>query len=246
MYNLQRQVDLKPIITTMSRSSQSQVKPFCAVCKDAGKSASEYTSHYYKDHFIPGAAKPFCPVCKNAGKSEKEYTSHYTRSSPGPTGVVVCPTILQATCSYCRKVGHFKNKCPVLLEKERSLQKVVTPQLPGVEKKVGVPNHKNRFATLDSDEDSDDNETVDAIALLGPKPVVAVAAVTIPNKMSYASVLSAPVAVPKPVVPVALVAVAPVVAPLAAVAVPNHVKKTTVMKGFSKCWADYYSSDEED
>ena len=54
-----------------------QDKPFCGVCKNAGKSASEYTNHYYKDHFIPGAAKPFCPVCKNAGKSESEYTNHY-------------------------------------------------------------------------------------------------------------------------------------------------------------------------
>lgn len=206
MYNLQPQVDLKPIIT-MSRSSQSQV---------ASSSSS---------------VKPFCPVCKNAGKSEKEYTSHYTKSSPGPTGVVVCPTILQATCSYCRELGHFKNKCPILLEKERSFKqersfenRVSYQQLP--QKKATGPIRKNRFATLDSNEDSDDNEIVDVISMPGPRPVL-VAAVAITNKMSYASVLSAT----KPVAPVAA---------------PIHVKKPTLVKGFSKCWADYYSSDEED
>lgn len=184
-------------------------------------------------------AKPFCAVCKNAGKSEKEYTSHYTKSSPGPSGVVVCPTILEATCSYCREVGHFKNKCPILLEKERSFKqersfenRVSYQPLP--QKKVAAPIRKNIFATLDSDEDSDDNEPVDVISMPGPRPVlVPTVAVAITNKMSYASVLSSPkpvavVVMPKPV----------------AVAAP--IRMNPVLKGVSKCWADYYSSDEED
>jgi len=60
----------------------------------------------------------FCSVCKNAGKCEKEYTSHFPKSSNGPDAVVVCPTILNNECSYCHKLGHFKQQCPVLEAKK--------------------------------------------------------------------------------------------------------------------------------
>ncbi len=60
----------------------------------------------------------FCSVCKNAGKDEKLYTSHFPKSSNGPDGVVVCPTILSNECSYCHKLGHFKQQCPVLEAKK--------------------------------------------------------------------------------------------------------------------------------
>jgi hypothetical protein len=60
----------------------------------------------------------FCSVCKNAGKDEKLYTSHFPKSSNGPDAVVVCPTILSNECSYCHKLGHFKQQCPVLEAKK--------------------------------------------------------------------------------------------------------------------------------
>uniref|UniRef100_A0A6C0HYK9 Nanos-type domain-containing protein n=1 Tax=viral metagenome TaxID=1070528 RepID=A0A6C0HYK9_9ZZZZ len=67
------------------------------------------------------ADKKFCGVCKKAGKSEKEYTSHFTRSVPGPKGIIVCPTILLAECSFCHQRGHWANEdfCPALKEKKR-------------------------------------------------------------------------------------------------------------------------------
>jgi len=61
--------------------------------------------------------KAFCVFCKNAGKSEREYTSHYPKTAPGPTGKVICPTILSTECNYCHTIGHAKNHCPKLLSR---------------------------------------------------------------------------------------------------------------------------------
>ena len=63
-------------------------------------------------------SKPLCVVCKNAGKTAEEYTSHYTKSSPRPDAVVTCPTILNSVCTYCKKTGHFKSKCDVLMNRK--------------------------------------------------------------------------------------------------------------------------------
>lgn len=68
-------------------------------------------------------SKAFCPVCKNAGLSVEEYTNHWTRASPRPDAPVVCPTILNAVCSYCKGKGHFKKNCCML--KSNTEQKVV-------------------------------------------------------------------------------------------------------------------------
>ena len=59
-------------------------------------------------------ANKFCQICKNAGLTEKEYTNHFVKNQPGPHGVVVCPTILNAECTYCFKKGHVKSEkhCP--------------------------------------------------------------------------------------------------------------------------------------
>ena len=63
-------------------------------------------------------SKPLCVVCKNAGKTPEEYTSHFTKSSTKPDAVVTCPTILNSVCTYCKKTGHFKSKCDVLLNRK--------------------------------------------------------------------------------------------------------------------------------
>ena len=55
--------------------------------------------------------KPFCKVCFDAGKPESEYTSHYLKSSPGPTGKLVCPTLLNQSCLTCGKCGHTSSYC---------------------------------------------------------------------------------------------------------------------------------------
>lgn len=55
--------------------------------------------------------KPFCKVCFDASKPESEYTSHYLKSSPGPTGKLVCPTLLNQSCLTCGKCGHTSSYC---------------------------------------------------------------------------------------------------------------------------------------
>jgi hypothetical protein len=57
-------------------------------------------------------SKKFCKVCFDAGKTEAEYVSHYVRDSIG--GAVVCPTILNQQCNYCKKQGHTPSHCPEL------------------------------------------------------------------------------------------------------------------------------------
>jgi len=109
--------------------------------------------------------KAFCAVCKNAGKSEYEYTNHYTKSVPGPTGVVICPTILSAECTYCHKTGHFKNACPILMERDKQArrsekllqfsQKKEAQVAAPVKKPTPAATRANLFSLLDDSDDSD-------------------------------------------------------------------------------------------
>lgn len=69
--------------------------------------------------------KKYCSVCHKAGKSEREYTSHYIKSTPGPNGIVICPTILSAECKFCFQLGHWASEehCPALREKKKREKK---------------------------------------------------------------------------------------------------------------------------
>ena len=69
----------------------------------------------------PQAKKPFCKVCFDAKKPEKEYTNHFVKSSPGPEGIVICPTLLNSTCNYCKKekAGHTASQCPILAANQK-------------------------------------------------------------------------------------------------------------------------------
>ena len=71
-------------------------------------------TNYSQSRFSNKGDKKFCGVCKNAGKPAALYESHFTRSMPGPKGIVMCPTILNAVCNTCGKSGHFTNskQCP--------------------------------------------------------------------------------------------------------------------------------------
>jgi hypothetical protein len=61
----------------------------------------------------------FCKVCKDAGKSEIQYTSHWVRNVSGPSGKVVCPTLLSQKCKYCKEQGHTPKHCPKLEVKNK-------------------------------------------------------------------------------------------------------------------------------
>lgn len=70
---------------------------------------------------IKGNVNMICNVCKNAGKSERDYTSHFTKMLVSDIITVVCPTILNTVCTYCKEKGHFKAACTILQEKEKRM-----------------------------------------------------------------------------------------------------------------------------
>ncbi len=141
LYTMSRCVDNKGFTTVSSRNTKSV-----------------HSSSNNKNNSV----SKFCSVCKNAGKSEKEYTSHFPKSSNGPEGVVICPTILNNECSYCHKLGHYKQQCPVLEAKKNGTllpkQKENIEITPVINKKENVKNFTTKFAVAfesDSESDSD-------------------------------------------------------------------------------------------
>jgi len=73
----------------------------------------------------PEEKKKYCSVCHKAGKSEREYTNHFIKSTPGPKGIVICPTILSSECKFCFQLGHWASEeyCPALREKKKREKK---------------------------------------------------------------------------------------------------------------------------
>jgi len=53
-----------------------------------------------------------CKLCLDAGKPEVEYRSHFVKSDVG--GKVICPTLLNMDCTYCKMKGHMKSYCVML------------------------------------------------------------------------------------------------------------------------------------
>ena len=102
-------------------------KPFCKVCHDAGKTESEYTSHYVRT----------MPDLK------------------GRT-TVTCPTLAATECRYCYKLGHTTKFCPVLKEVNKQDRKHKSVANYTEKPKAAAPkkpaNHFDALA-IDSDED---------------------------------------------------------------------------------------------
>ena len=55
--------------------------------------------------------KAFCKVCFDAKKPESIYTSHFVKSTPGPDGKIICPTLLNQACRNCGQPGHTSSYC---------------------------------------------------------------------------------------------------------------------------------------
>jgi hypothetical protein len=201
--------------------------------------------------------KKFCGVCQKAGLSEKEYTSHFTKSTPGPQGIVICPTILNNECSFCFQFGHFKSACPAIAAKEKREKKIsyeerrstvtAAATTTAVKKSTAI----NSYNALRMDSESDEEfapvcgkrkNTVADTVIVGPKPVDVKPIDT--TKPSFAAMLAREA--PKVVVeePIethftvmrmnSFATPAPAAAPAAAPTRSIH-----------KCWADL-SDDEED
>jgi hypothetical protein len=105
-------------------TTQSKSKTTTQQSKTTATQQSKTTTQPRKIQQQTGATS-FCRVCMNAGKSESEYRSHFTKND---SGIVLCPTILNATCSYCKAKGHFKGECPILKTKELKSLKIIIPQ----------------------------------------------------------------------------------------------------------------------
>ena len=67
-----------------------------------------------------GSSNQFCKVCFDSGKSFTKYSSHNVRNSGGD---VICPTLLNQMCKYCKKQGHTPSHCPDLKGKYNNKQK---------------------------------------------------------------------------------------------------------------------------
>ena len=99
----------------------------------------------------------FCKVCKDAGKSEQEYTNHSVRNNQGK---VLCPTLLNQSCKYCKNTGHTVKYCEVLKLKEKNerREEYINKQKPKKtnENKYAVNKYanNNKFASA-FDDDSD-------------------------------------------------------------------------------------------
>jgi hypothetical protein len=76
--------------------------------------------------------KPFCKVCFDAGKPESSYTSHYVKSAPGPTGKLVCPTLLNQSCLTCGQLGHTSGYCSTQNQNQRQKPVVLSRNVSSV------------------------------------------------------------------------------------------------------------------
>lgn len=84
--------------TTTTYKTSNIKKPYCKVCYDAGKTESEYTSHWVR-----------------------------SKDRTGKT-VVICPTLLSTECRFCYKMGHTAKFCPTIQKNQKEHQKLERKQ----------------------------------------------------------------------------------------------------------------------
>lgn len=103
---------------------------------------------------------PFCKVCFDTGKPESVYTSHYVRDVPGESGVVVCPTLLDIQCRYCKKKGHTTSKCPILKKKgiKAPAPSLMLPEVANNQRLRLKNIRNNSFGELAYNSDDDEDE----------------------------------------------------------------------------------------
>ena len=90
------------ILKMNSNSNNSKInsnKPFCKVCKDAGKTEKEYTSHYTKNRGVTICPTLLSTICSHCGKSGhiKSYCEEYKKQPQPPQ------QIKSKRCTYCEK-----------------------------------------------------------------------------------------------------------------------------------------------
>ena len=131
-----------------NNKSNANKKPFCKVCHDAGKSESEYTSHFVR-------SRP-----DMNGKTK-----------------VTCPILAATECRYCYELGHTTKFCPVLEEnnKRSKKEKSVSIQYQKAEQRaysrpipepVVEKKYSGAFAALG--DDSEEEKPVPKVAVTVP------------------------------------------------------------------------------
>jgi hypothetical protein len=73
----------------------------------------------FPDGFVGPADMPFCKVCYDAGLPVSDYTDHFVKDQPGPSGKVVCPTLLSQKCLICGVAGHTSSYCTQTIQREK-------------------------------------------------------------------------------------------------------------------------------
>jgi hypothetical protein len=152
-------------MSSRNNKQQPVKKPFCKVCQDAGKSESEYTSHYVRS--LPD----------RMGKTK-----------------VTCPTLLATECRYCYELGHTTKFCPVIAAnkkaEERAFRLADLKQAEDKKKAVKTVEKtpaRGGFAALlessDSEEEPKVSTTVSKVVEEFPA-LSAVAAPSAPAKLS--------------------------------------------------------------
>lgn len=149
----------------------------------------------------------FCKVCFDAKKPEYVYTSHFVKDVPGPYGKIVCPTLLNQECQYCKNPGHTVSYCSALKKKEkmvRTMSRRVKSDINSISKPIQVENsmYYNAFAVICDDEDCDDCDECDKVEM----PASNFEPCSAPQLVvSYASIAALPPPPPpQQVVPVAI------------------------------------------
>ena len=200
-------IKLKSFFFNLSRIhlTQTTTETKQPVLKMSVRSNNQFARNKYSSE---KTVKKFCGVCHKAGLSERDYTSHYTKSTPGPQGIVICPTILNNECSFCFQLGHFKSACPAIAAKEKHFKKIAYEERRSTTTAATTNTVKkssaiNRYDALRDDSDEEiapvcgkrKNTTADA-TIVGPKPVDVKPMDT--TKPSFAAMLAREA--PKPVV----------------------------------------------
>lgn len=105
-----------------------------------------------------------CKVCADANKPMSVITSHFTKNK---SGVVICPTLLDQECRYCKNKGHTIKYCKTL-EKNNAvklsihLKSHVAPTL----LVVHVPTNAYAVLCMSDSEDGEETETPEEFPML--------------------------------------------------------------------------------
>lgn len=121
----------------MSRVNKVVVKPCCKVCKDAGKSAQEYGSHWPKD-------KEGVTVCPTLLSQECRYCEEFGHT------VKYCPVLARSNADAAKRLASKERLKRIQAHEESQCSKQT-------QRNVTVAPVTGRFAILMDDDDSDDS-----------------------------------------------------------------------------------------